>query len=175
MMDHFKRIFNHFLRSKRHNRPQTDHPPQQDPVHHHDQNQLSSSDELYVAAELYSADEKQQLLLNQKIINNLLEQGDRLVSPRRVDHWFYFMDSLQRDHFASWAIQNGFERETINDDEQEYQEGRGVPFPIECALQLFHITVPHPEQINYITLTLYRKAKEYGGEYDGWETFIIRN
>lgn len=111
---------------------------------------------------LYPNEEEMQSLQNERVLQNLLEAGDTLEASRRVDHWLYFpsAEALQRCK-ASMSDLN------YRIDEEREQDG-------EWCLQIYREDSVEPASIDAATIELFRLAKEAGGKYDGWETFVVK-
>ena len=124
---------------------------------------------------LYPTKEEWQLISNQTVLRDIVEQGDELTVPRRIDHWICFNDQSHLYNFSLWAKSNGFEIEEITPEDEKEVEDEEEEQPYKFTLQIFHTTTPQSDFIDQITLTLCKKAKEYVGDYDGWETLVILN
>jgi len=114
---------------------------------------------------LYPNDETLEYMQNQKVIEQLRAGGDNLLKPRQVDHWLYFSTENDRGLFEKSIVNNGFKIENkaeVEDSDKPYQ------------LQISRSDKVDPESINAITLDLKRKASQVNGDYDGWETFIVK-
>ena len=122
---------------------------------------------------LYPTQEEWQLISNQMVLKGIIENGDDLTAPRRIDHWIYFNDQAHLYNFSLWAKGNGFEIEEIRaEDEKEVEDEEEVP-PHKFTLQVFHTAIPQSDFIDKTTIILFRKAKENEGDYDGWETLVV--
>ena len=102
---------------------------------------------------------------NQQILVQLQSAGDDLSKERQVDHWIYFPDKSKRDLFIIDVKKNGFKIES-----QDIINNSGLPY----QLHISRIDYIDMESISKLSLNLRRKAKELGGDYDGWETFVIK-
>ncbi len=116
--------------------------------------------------DLFPSDAEWQLIQDMKVVHQLEENGDPLTQPRRVDHWAYFEDAATRDAFSEWVQANGYEVEKTSPPSEE------IP---QYGVQFFHSCVPQAMKINEHTVALQAKARELGGEYDGWETSVVRD
>ena len=77
----------------------------------------------------------------------------------------YFGNSADRDKFAAFIVKKKYKIESknlIKDSKLPYQ------------LQISRIDMVDLEAITKITLELRKKALEFRGDYDGWETFVIK-
>lgn len=107
-----------------------------------------------------------QVIQNGKVIENLQRHGDALEKERAVDHWIYFTDSNDRDNFINSIRDLKFdivEKGETNSDE------------LPLSLQLSRVDMVDYDSVNEYVLFLWQKAKEFNGDYDGWETFIVKD
>jgi regulator of RNase E activity RraB len=82
-----------------------------------------------------------------------------------VSHWAYFKSTEDRSKFIAKAINMGFK------NTYEYateKVGDGLPYGV---------TIERNDRvdwssINEVTLPLFRLAREFDGDYDGWETSV---
>lgn len=114
---------------------------------------------------LYPNEEIQENMSNQKVIEQLQKGGDDLTKSRQVDHWLYFSSEKNRDLFEKQIAQNGFKielKEKIDDSDKPFK------------LHISRDDKVDPESISKITLDLRKRAKELEGNYDGWETYIVK-
>ena len=103
-------------------------------------------------------------LHNSLVIDNLQKHGDKLEKARLVEHWVYFSTESDRNKFLESIKGQGFKTENgkvPNTDK---------PFQLKLARE---DKVDHDSVDTYI-LDLWQKARDVGGEYDGWETFIVK-
>lgn len=114
---------------------------------------------------LYPNDDSFEYMSNEKVILKLSEQGDLLIKPRHVDHWLYFKNEADRDKFISYALNEKFKIEKTQlakDSKLKYQ------------LQISRTDKVDIDSISKTTIALRKKAIELNGEYDGWETFVVK-
>jgi len=102
---------------------------------------------------------------NKSVIDKLIEQGDNLKEPRQVDHWLYFYNKKDSEIFAKVAKNLSFNVEGI-----EHIKKANLPYQVHLS-RIDNVDI---ESITKITIQLRDQAKKYNGEYDGWETFIIK-
>lgn len=115
---------------------------------------------------LYPNEEIREYMENEKVIYNLTKAGDDLSKPRQTDHWLYFNNEADRNAFISYALKENFKiesRKTLDKGSRPFQ------------LQISRTDKVDMSSITEITGELRKKAKELNGEYDGWETFVIKN
>lgn len=114
---------------------------------------------------LYPNDETIEFMLNTKVLMQLSKAGDKLTAPRKVDHWLYFPSTNARDCFIAFAKANHFKIESANktkDTEKPYNLLISRTDKIEIG------------SISKLTLKLKRQAVKCNGNYNGWETFVVK-
>ncbi|MFI5172190.1 MAG: DUF695 domain-containing protein, partial [Chitinophagales bacterium] len=114
---------------------------------------------------LYPTEEILRIMNNQKVLDQLVAQGDDLSKPRQVDHWIYFKDKKDRENFAKKVKTMNYKVESMNivsSTDYIYQ------------LQISREDLVNIDSITKITDELRKLALEYNGDYDGWETFVIK-
>lgn len=114
---------------------------------------------------LYPSPEEMQSIQNQRLIQRLLEHGDDLNQPRPVDHWIYFVSKANRDLFK----QRLADQSVDEIQESEYEEG-----DLWYGLNVVKTSAVDPVTIDEIVLTFFRLAQECEGDYDGWETPVVK-
>jgi len=115
--------------------------------------------------ELYPTEDDWQVIGDLRVIERLEKDGDDGSKVRKVDHWAYFEDQTTAQPFIDWAVKDRFLFESEHShitDEGKY-----------CVRLIHHGTIKIGD-ISSHTIALRRKASEFGGEYDGWETEIIK-
>jgi hypothetical protein len=115
-------------------------------------------------SELLPDAERRQWMDDRRLVQILHEQGDVLVTPRRVDHWAYFATAADRDAFVAEVSSHGFALEEAT-HEDDYAER---PFSAWV-----HRTDPiELDHIHDVVMILVDAARAHAGVYDGWETSI---
>ena len=114
---------------------------------------------------LYPNEETREYLENEKVILNLTKAGDNLSKPRQVDHWLYFKTEAGREGFLKYALQEKFKLE---------EKGVSVKSERHFKLRLSRTDKVDIASISVVTIALKKKAKEFDGDYDGWETFVVK-
>ncbi|WP_066632928.1 DUF695 domain-containing protein [Labilibacter marinus] len=114
---------------------------------------------------LYPNEEIREDMSNMQIIQQLLASGDDLSKARQVDHWVYFSSSKDRDNYEKSMLNNGFKVE-----EKKKLDDYDLPY----SLQFSRTDFVDPQTINKITRELRTLASKLNGNYDGWETFVIK-
>lgn len=113
---------------------------------------------------LYPSPREQQTIGNRSVCENLRRHGDDLQTPRLVDHCAYFGDEVRRARFAGHIQKQGFR---VTD-----QFATEEPSP-RFALVFSQLAVP--ARIDDYVLPVFDDVVEFGGEYDGWETVLIKS
>jgi hypothetical protein len=71
-----------------------------------------------------------------------------------------------RKQFAEWAVQQNFKIKG-----QELSKKSDMSF----GIQISRTDKVDIQSISAVTLQLRKKAKSLDGDYDGWETFVIKD
>jgi hypothetical protein len=116
-------------------------------------------------SELYPSEDDWQVVQDLKVISNLEAEGDPLTEPREIDHVACFGSADSRAAFMAWASSAGYVIGVTHE-----HPGSEAGFTVECH----HTGVPNLEGINPHSVGLRRKAAEFGGDYDGWGTAVLR-
>ena len=115
--------------------------------------------------ELYPTDDDWRVIHDLRVIDALKKEGDDGTAPRQVDHWVYFESEAATSPFLKWALDERFTHDKANS--HNVDDGK-------YCLRLCHEGPATINSISARTIALRRKALEHGGDYDGWETFVIR-
>jgi len=105
-----------------------------------------------------------QRIQNRRVCDLLEQHGDALTLAREIEHWAYFPDAAARTRFLAAVEALGFRICELWDE----------PEATRCGMRFVRLDVPSFSGIDELTLPLYQAALEAGGEYDGWETQVIR-
>lgn len=103
---------------------------------------------------LYPSEEDFQRIGNREVVDRLLEHGDRIDAPRRIDHFAYFEARNDRDAFARYLAGRGYNVSNV-----EQADGRH---------QVAFDRIDRPADIDDVTIELFRAARQHHGDYDGW-------
>lgn len=112
--------------------------------------------------DLYPTEDDWQVIKDLQVLDTLTENGDVADKSREVNHWAYFPTADAAKAFANWVSVNKY----LLIEETKVEEGFGVHYSHRGTMLLHDIT-------HYSILSA-RKARELGGDYDGWETSIER-
>lgn len=104
---------------------------------------------------LHPSPEDLQKIGNRDVIDRLLENGDHIDRPRKIDHFAVFKTPTDRDQFARYILAQGY---SVSQTEDANDEQYGIGFD----------RTDRPDQIDDITIDLHRNAKARNGDYDGW-------
>lgn len=115
---------------------------------------------------LYPQPLEMQIIQNGRVIENLQEHGDSLEKERQVDHWIFFKSAADRESFLDAIKDKGFE--VAGKDETSQNDS---PF----TLQLSRLDKVDHESVDEYVIYLWQTAQEFNGDYDGWETFIVKD
>jgi hypothetical protein len=113
---------------------------------------------------LYPSPETMDYMADEKVVMSLSQAGDKPDKPRLVDHWLYFNTDAGREEFIKYAEQTGFK--------VEGREKKQTALPF--GLHLSRTDKVDIDSIHVITTMLRKKARELHGNYDGWETFVVK-
>ena len=109
--------------------------------------------------------EQKQTIENRKVCEQLESRGDSLNQPREIDHWVYFREPDQRKQFQARVEGMGFRTGGLTE-----APSREAAY----GIQIRRVDLPSYNAIDDVTLPLFRLAQEFGGEYDGWETVVLK-
>ena len=115
---------------------------------------------------LYPNEATMEFMQNQKVISALQKGGDKLIKARPVDHWLYFKTEADRNCFITYATKQQFKIVA----EEKTANLIKAPF----KLHLSRTDKVDAASISRITLELKKQANQCNGEYDGWETFVVK-
>jgi hypothetical protein len=107
-----------------------------------------------------------QIIANHHSCDNLKEQGDDLQTARAIEHKAYFRDEKEREDFISLIQESGFKS----------QKKTQVPFREEIVygVEFYRIDRPFYYDIDEITVELIDFCERYNGQYDGWESSLVK-
>jgi hypothetical protein len=114
---------------------------------------------------LYPSDRDRQTIENRRVIEALKSHGDAIAQVREISHWTYFPTETARAGFVLKARALGMSAAELSTSDKARNT--------YCA-RLVHADIPTAQSMNEMTLALFDAAQEHGGEYDGWESPVIR-
>jgi uncharacterized protein (TIGR01619 family) len=113
---------------------------------------------------LYPSDEQRQRIENRSVLDLLAQKGDTLEIPRDITHWLYFRANHDREAF--WQSIRSLEYRV-----QSQPDNPDSEFPFGLCIVRFQSV--KGDAIDEAVIELFRRAKEFRGDYDGWETEVI--
>jgi regulator of RNase E activity RraB len=114
---------------------------------------------------LYPTEENYELIKNMAVLEALGNAGDEPDIIRPVWHYVFFNSDVERKRFIEWSKNNGFEQA-----DRVRSDAPGKLEPGMVGIVRSHST--RPDEIDNYVLKVFGAAKQFGGEYDGWETSV---
>ncbi len=113
---------------------------------------------------LYPSEEDMERIKNQDVLEVLVRHGDTLDAVRDVHHWIYFHSREERQHYAERVLAIGYK--VVNESETDRKER---PY----GLQITRDQSVTSDKIDDAVSELFRLAKEFNADYDGWEAQVV--
>lgn len=107
---------------------------------------------------------------NSGVVAAMARSGDPLVIPRPVEHLAFFKEESDARMFAGAMEAEGFEVTGIEQADEETAETEGEEAP--WLVDFTRVQPVSLAEINAVTGWLVGKAREHGGEYDGWQAEV---
>lgn len=107
--------------------------------------------------------EHRRWMRDQGVVEVLQQEGDPLRTPRRVDHWIYFLTANTRNDFVRDVTREGFQIWQLIDD------SKGA---FSFGARVHRVDPVELEHIHEVVMTLVHLAEQHDGDYDGWETSV---
>ncbi|MGZ9583774.1 DUF695 domain-containing protein [Paenibacillus marinisediminis] len=108
-----------------------------------------------------------QWMQDRHVVEQLKANNDDQQVPREINHWLYFSDVASRESFK-----NKLDRDVYKIiEERALEEETDNPY----QLLISHESTTELETIYQYTTELIQKSLEVGGDYDGWETHVIKS
>lgn len=101
--------------------------------------------------------------LNATLFKLLKKSGDPLTEKREFTHWFYFEKQEDLEKMEQYAYDIGFH--TVK---KEKGKLIGKDFLLVMGIE----EKPNLARMDFDYMEFYKKAAEYNGKYDGWETSL---
>lgn len=101
-------------------------------------------------------------MVNRQLVDKLIELGDNLEISRIVKHWIYFSSAESCNLFEEKVQKDGFHIEDHVTQDNKYS----LRISKNDSVQL--------HSISGVTDYLVSIAQEFNGDYDGWETEVIK-
>ncbi len=106
-----------------------------------------------------------QIIHNHKVCDNLKVNGDSLHLPRAIEHKAYFETPQQREKFVEHIESESFKiKELMEPNENTSMVG----------LSFYRQDKPFYYDIDALTLHLINLSIQCEGQYDGWETSVVK-
>lgn len=100
---------------------------------------------------------------NEQVRAVLRQNGDDGRTPRSIQHFAYFITAGERDTFRDLVVERGY---AVDDAHAEGSEPRNWAIAVS--------KIQAPVDLDDKTGTLEIEAKRLQGQYDGWETDVMR-
>ena len=113
---------------------------------------------------LFPSEHDYERMKNRTVLDVLHKHGDKHEAVREVHHWLYFPTAHQRKNFLDSVLAFGYKVEETSEN-----SFAGNEYGVELSKEQ---DVNQPS-IDDTTIELSRLAKQFGGEYDGWETQVV--
>ena len=113
---------------------------------------------------LYPNPEELQRIGNRDVLDVMKREGDSPAIPRDVMHWISFEAADCRNSFRSEVEALGYRIDS------EYEVETSTPYSIVVTRQ----QSIEPNEIDGTVLELFRLAQRCSGEYDGWESPVMK-
>jgi hypothetical protein len=107
-----------------------------------------------------------QIIANHHSCDRLLEQGDNLHQERAIEHKAYFETLGDRESFI----------ELIKEKNFKIQKQTEVPFREKTmyGLEFYRVDTPHYYHIDTLTMEIIEMSQHCNGQYDGWESSLVK-
>ena len=106
-----------------------------------------------------------QMIHNHHACDRLRAAGDNLRLPRAIEHRVYFETEKARSQFAEAITKEGFKVQ------KEVPPSEKTPL---YGLHFYRTDTPYYYDIDALTHALIALGARFDGEYDGWETSLVR-
>ncbi len=116
---------------------------------------------------LFPDEAQQRYMADESVVSQLMDNGDESDVPRTIEHLAIFADAKSRDKFVAWCKQNGFDVTNTSKDYDEEFEGFLVEFT--------HVGPALTDDIFEKTSLACEGVDQFEGDYDGWQTTIVKN
>ena len=106
-----------------------------------------------------------QIIYNHLTCKRLQEAGDNLRLKRAIEHKIYFQTAANRELYKELIQKEGFRIQKEIDPTDKISM---------YGLQFYRMDAPYYYEIDELTLSIIDSSEQYGGEYDGWETSVVK-
>ena len=115
---------------------------------------------------LYPTPTAMQRIQNRRVCDSLAKQGDPLKDGREISHWAYFPDAECRSRFLALTQKLGFISQTTFESDKS---------SLRFGATIVRSELPSYANIDNVVLPVYEVTKECTGDYDGWETQVLKS
>ncbi|WP_345976963.1 DUF695 domain-containing protein [Sulfurimonas sp. HSL3-7] len=115
---------------------------------------------------LFPTPKEWQIIQNHHACDRLKEAGDNLFLTRAIEHKTYFDLSENRELFKKQIEAEGFHIQ------KEIEPSDDIAL---CGLIFYRRDRPYYYDIDALTLSLIDLTEALGGQYDGWETSLVKS
>ncbi|WP_297440199.1 DUF695 domain-containing protein [Sulfurimonas sp.] len=106
-----------------------------------------------------------QLITNRHACAQLQEEGDTLQAKRAIEHTIYFNTSEDKESFKKLMEVEGFK--TLKEIELTDKL-------VKFGLKFYRVDAPDYYNIDAITMKIIDMSEKSQGQYDGWETSLVK-
>jgi hypothetical protein len=106
--------------------------------------------------------ERRQWMDDRRMVQIMSDLGDRLATPRRVDHRLAFSTAAAREAFVSAAVSLDFTVDRTDDTDRD----------LPHCVRVHRVDPIELEHIHDVVMTLDDAATAQGGRYERWESGI---
>lgn len=114
---------------------------------------------------LFPTQKEWQIIQNHHSCDALAKAGDNLHASRAIEHKMFFHTEEDREKFIKTIEKEGFKTQ------KEIAPTEDTPLH---GLQFYRIDTPYYYDIDELTLDLIAKGETCNGQYDGWETSLVK-
>jgi len=114
---------------------------------------------------LYPTSSQWQIIQNHNSCDALAKSGDTLHISRAIEHKMFFETQEDRASFEKAIEEDGFSVQ----EEMEPTEDIAL-----YGVQFYRVDIPFYYNIDELTLSIIAKGEQYNGQYDGWETSLVK-
>ena len=114
---------------------------------------------------LFPTPREWQIIQNHHACDRLIAAGDDLRVPRAIEHRIYFETAANRDAFERELAAEGFrvQKKTAPTESDPLY-----------GLRFYRVDTPHYYAIDALSIAIIGQGEKFGGQYDGWETSVVR-
>ena len=115
---------------------------------------------------LFPTSKEWQIIQNHRSCEQLQEAGDNLQVERAIEHKMYFNSADERSSFVAYILEEGF---------SVLKEVELKDAPSRFGLKFYRLDKPYYYDIDALTLSLIENGAHFNGQYDGWETSLVKS